>query len=88
MKDFLKEAITNILHANIYVHSRILIADLPGDGIKFIEKLQSNCANINFSGKIRYDRIFQKITHKGGESAMNYINIFQHAQIHRLCQLH
>ena len=35
---------------------------------------------MNFSDKSRYDRIFQQFTHKGGESEMNYIKIFQNAQ--------
>ena len=35
---------------------------------------------MNFSDKSRYDRIFQKLTHKGGEYAMNYIKIFQNAE--------
>ena len=35
---------------------------------------------MNFSDKIRYDRIFYKVTHKGGESEINYIKIFQNAQ--------
>ena len=35
---------------------------------------------MNFSDKSRYDRTFQKVKHKGGESAMNYIKIFQNAQ--------
>ena len=34
---------------------------------------------MTFSEKSRYDRILQQVTHKGGESAMNYINIFQNA---------
>ena len=68
------------MHANIDVHSRRLIAEFPGDGIKCIEKLQSHCANMTFSDKSRYDRIFQQVTHKGGEYAMNYIKIFQNAQ--------
>ena len=34
----------------------------------------------DFFGKSRYDRLFQKVTQKGGESAMNYINIFQYSQ--------
>ena len=62
-----KKAIRNILHANIDVHSRRLISELQGDGVKFISKLQSHCANTKFSEKIRYDRLFQKVTHKGGE---------------------
>ena len=33
-----------------------------------------------FADKIRYDRIFKQVTHKGGESAINYIKIFQNAQ--------
>ena len=57
-----------------------MIAELPKDGIKFIEKLQSHCANMTFSDKSRYDRTFQQVTHKGGESAINYIKRFQNAQ--------
>ena len=66
IKDFVKKAISNILHDNIDVHSRILIAELPGDEVKCIAKLQSHCANMTFSEKSRYDRIFQQVTHKGG----------------------
>ena len=60
-----KEAIRNLLHANIDVHIRRLIAEVPADGIKFIDKLQSHCANMNFSDKSRHDRIFQQVTYKG-----------------------
>ena len=35
---------------------------------------------MTFSDKSRYDIIFQKVTHKGGDSAINYIKIFQNAQ--------
>ena len=68
------------MHANIDVHSRRLIAELPGYGIKCTEKVQSHYANMTFFGKSRYARIFQQVTNKGGESAMNYIKIFQNAQ--------
>ena len=68
------------MHANIDVHNRRLMAEFPGYGVKFIEKIQPHCANMTFSEKIRYDRIFQQVTHKGEESEMNYINIFQNAQ--------
>ena len=67
------------MRANIDVHSRILIAEFPKDGIKCIEKLQSHFSNITFADKSRYDRTFQQVTHKGGESAINYINRFQNA---------
>ena len=32
---------------------------------------------MNFADKSRYDRTFQQVTHKGGESSINYIKIFQ-----------
>ena len=63
---YAKKAIRNILHANIYVHSRRLIAEFPKDGIKCIEKLQSHSANMTFADKIRYDRTFQKSHIKEG----------------------
>ena len=79
LKIIKKKVIMNLLHANIDVHSRILIAEFPKDGIKCIEKLQSHCANMTFADKSRYDRTFQKVTQKGGESAINYIKMFQNA---------
>ena len=66
IEDYAKKATRKLLHAKIDVHSRILIAEFPYDGIKCIEKLQSHCANITFSEKSRYDRTFQQVTHKVG----------------------
>ena len=77
---YAKQAIRNLLRANSDVHSRRLIAEFPKDGIKCIEKLQSHSANMTFADKSRYDRTFQKVTHKGGESAIDYIKRFQNAQ--------
>ena len=34
----MKKAVKDILHAIINVQSRILIAELPGDDVKYIEK--------------------------------------------------
>ena len=76
IEDYAKKSIRNLLHANIDVHSRILIDGFPKYGIKCIEKLQSQCANMTFADKSRYDRTFQQVTHKGGESAINYIKRF------------
>ena len=59
------------MHASIDVHSRRLIAQFPGDGKSFIEKQQSHFADMTVADKIRYNRIFQQATHKGGESIMN-----------------
>ena len=39
IEDYSKNAIRNLLHAYIDVHSRRLIAEFPKDGIKCIEKL-------------------------------------------------
>ena len=77
IEDYAKKAIRNVLHANIDAHSRILIAEFQKYVIKCIEKLQSHCANMTFADKSLYDRNFQQVTHKGGESAINYIKIFQ-----------
>ena len=68
------------MRADIDVHSRILIAGFPKDGIKCIEKLQSHCANMTFAYKIRYDRTFQQVTPKVWESEINYIKRFHNAQ--------
>ena len=35
---------------------------------------------MTFADKSRYDRTFQQVTHKGGESAINYIKIFQNSE--------
>ena len=56
-----------------------MIAEFPKYGIKCIEKLQSHCANMKFAYKSRYDRTFQQVTHKGGESVINYIKRFQYS---------
>ena len=40
IKEFEKKAIRNLLHANIDVYNKRLIANFPGYGIKCIEKLQ------------------------------------------------
>ena len=79
IEDYAKKTIRNLLHSNIDVHSRRLIAEFPKYGIKCIKKLQSHCENMTFSDKSRYDRTFQQATHKGVESTINYIQIFHNA---------
>ena len=80
IKYYVKRVVRNLLRANINFHSRRLISEFSGDGVKLISKLQSHCANMTFSDKSRYDRIFWQVTHKGGYSEINYINIFQNVQ--------
>ena len=79
LKIIQKKAIRNLLHANIDVYSRRLIAEFPKYGIKSLEKLQSHCANMTFSDESRYGRTFQQVTHKGGKTAINYTKRFQNA---------
>ena len=66
IRDCIKKEIRNILDAYNGVHSIRLIDEFPGDGAKYISKLQSHCANMTFSDKSRYDRLLQQVTHKGG----------------------
>ena len=40
------------MHANIDVHSQTIIAELPGDGMKYIEQLQSNFDNMTFAEEV------------------------------------
>ena len=66
IKYFVKKSIGNLLHTNIDVYIRRLIAEVPEYRVKCIEELQSHCANMTFSGKIRHDRIFSKSHIKEG----------------------
>ena len=38
IKYYVKKAIMNLLHANSDVHSRMLIAEFAGDGVRYISK--------------------------------------------------
>ena len=77
LKIMKKRLSETFFHANIDVHNIRLIAEFQKYGIKCIEKVQSHCANMTFADKSRYDRTFQQVTHKGGESAIKYIKRFQ-----------
>ena len=66
IEEFAKKAIRNIFHAKIDVHIRRLITELPGDGIKCIEKLQSHCANMNFLTNVDMTGFFNKSHTKEG----------------------
>ena len=49
---YAKNAIRNLLRANIDVPSSRLISKFPMDGIKCIETLQSHCVNTAFAEKV------------------------------------
>ena len=75
-----KNVTWNLLHAYIDAKRQILIDQYPGDLVQSISILKPQCPNITFSDQIRYDRLFQKVVHKEGESKMNYIKIFQNVK--------
>ena len=50
VKDYVREAIRNLLHASIDVNSIRLSAEFPIDGVNFNSELQYHCANMTFSG--------------------------------------
>ena len=58
--------VNQCFHANIDVHIRRLITELPGYGIKCIEKLQSHCANMNFLTNVDMTGFFNKSHIKEG----------------------
>ena len=67
------------IYIYIYAHSQILIDGFPEDVVQAISVFQTQCANMKFSDQTRYNRIFQQVMHKRGESEMNYIKILQNA---------
>ena len=78
-----KRAIRNLLHENIDVHSRRLIADFPKDEINFIDKFQSHCANITFSEKVDMTVLFKKSHIKEGNL---HLITLKYSIIHMLYQ--
>ena len=66
IKDLTKKVIKNILHANIDVHSSMLVAEFPGDGLKSISKLQSHCANMTFFYEVGMIEFYSKVNIKDG----------------------
>ena len=78
--DYDKNATWNLLYAYIDAHSQILIDEYPGDGVQAITIFQYQCENITFADQIIYNRLFRKLMHIGGDSAINYIKIFQNTK--------
>ena len=79
LPDYTKNVTWNLLHAYMDEHSQRFIYEYPGDGVQTITIFQYQCANMIFSDQSRYDRLFKKGIHKGGESEINYIKRFQNA---------
>ena len=49
IKDFVKKAIRNILHAKIDVNRKILIDEFPGDAVQAITRMQCQFENMKFA---------------------------------------
>ena len=41
-----------------------------------ISSLKSQCASITFANQIKYNRTYQKVVQKGGDSEIRYIKVF------------
>ena len=74
--DYAKKATQNLVHAYIYAYIQRLLDKYPGDGVQAITILKFQCANMRFSDKSRYNKLFQKVINKVGGSEINYIKIF------------
>ena len=79
LTDYSKKATWNLFHSYIYSHIQILLDEYPGDVLEDISIQKSQCENITFAYQIRKNRLFQKVVHREGESAINYIKIFHNA---------
>ena len=79
LTDYSKKAPWNLFHSYIYSHSQIIIDEYLGDVVQDISRLKSQCANMNFADQIRENRLFQRVMHKEGGSAIKYIKIFHDA---------
>ena len=77
LPDSYKKATCKLLHACIDAQSQRLIHECPGYRVHDISRYQPQCADMNFYEKSIYNRLFHKVIHKGGESAINDIKIFQ-----------
>ena len=78
--DYDKKFTWNLLREYIDAHSQILVDECPGDLVQSISIVQPQCANMTFADQSRYNRMFQQLVHKGGESEINYIKRFHNAQ--------
>ena len=77
---YAKKVTWNLLRAYIDAHSQRIMYEYPENGVQDISGLQFQCSNMTFPDQIRYNIMFQKVVHRGGESEFNYIKIFQSAK--------
>ena len=68
IQNYASKDIRNIFHSYIDAHSHRLIDDYPGYVLEATTGLQSQFSRIIFSDKNTYNRLFQQVLHKVGES--------------------
>ena len=61
IKYYVKKAVTNILHANIDVHSRRLISKLPGNGVNLFQNFSHIVQTWILSTKVDTIGFFSKL---------------------------
>ena len=66
LPDYAKRVKWNVWNAYIDAHSQRLIEECPVNIVQPISRLQSQCENMTFSDQSRFNRLFQKVIHKGG----------------------
>ena len=76
-KNYVRKAISNLPHANIDVHSRRLIAELPGDGVKCISNIQYHCAKMTFAEKSVITGFFSRSHIKESNQQWNISRYFK-----------
>ena len=75
LPDYSKKATWNLLCAYIDACIQRLFDECTVDGVQYISIFQSQCEKITFANQSRYNKKFQKVLHKVGESEINYIKI-------------
>ena len=80
MSYYYKDSSWNLLHTYIDVHIQRLLGEYPVGGVQAITRLKSQCANVTFAENSRYNKLFQRVMHKGVESEMKYIIRFQNSK--------
>ena len=80
LPDYSKKDTWNLLHTYIDAYSQRLIDGCTVDVVQAISTFQPQCANITSTDQSRYDRMFQQVVQKGGESKINYTTRFQNAK--------
>ena len=67
LPDYANKDTCNLLHVYIDAHNQGSIYKYTGDGLQAITILKYQNEKMTFSEKIRHNRLFQKVLHKGGE---------------------